>query len=50
MRKNQNLLQEVWAEMIFSWPTFKIMCDTPIFYKLKKSNWKPEWLHVPGSR
>ena len=23
---------EIWVEMIFGWPTFKIMCNTPIFY------------------
>ena len=23
---------EIWGEMIFEWPTFKIMCNTPIFY------------------
>jgi hypothetical protein len=28
------VLLEIWAEMIFVWPTFKIICDTPIFYKL----------------
>jgi hypothetical protein len=27
--------------MIFGWPTFKIMCNTPIFYQLSMSNWKP---------
>ena len=25
--------------MIFGWPTFKIMCNTPIFYQLSMSNW-----------
>ena len=25
---------EIWVEMIFGWPTFKIMCDTPTFYQL----------------
>jgi hypothetical protein len=23
---------EIWVKMIFGWPTFKIMCNTPIFY------------------
>jgi hypothetical protein len=23
---------EIWVEIIFGWPTFKIMCNTPIFY------------------
>ena len=23
---------EILAEMIFGWSTFKVMCDTPIFY------------------
>jgi hypothetical protein len=41
---------EIWVEMIFGWPTFKIMCNTPIFYQLKMSNWKPgERLQAPGS-
>jgi hypothetical protein len=36
--------------MIVGWPTFKIICDIPIFYKHYKSNWKPgEWLHVASS-
>jgi hypothetical protein len=40
---------KIWAEMIFGWRTFKIICDTPIFYKLLKSNWKPrEQLQAPG--
>jgi hypothetical protein len=26
---------EIWVEMIFGWPTFKIMCNTPIFYQLR---------------
>jgi hypothetical protein len=25
---------EIWVEMIFGWPTFKIMCNTPIFYQI----------------
>jgi hypothetical protein len=25
---------EIWVEMILGWPTFKIMCNTPIFYQL----------------
>jgi hypothetical protein len=25
---------EICVEMIFGWPTFKIMCSTPIFYQL----------------
>ena len=34
--------------MIFGWRTFKVICDTPIFYEL--SNWKlGERLHAPGS-
>jgi hypothetical protein len=32
---------EIWVKMIFGWPTFKIMCNTPIFYQLLMSNWKP---------
>jgi hypothetical protein len=36
--------------MIFGWPTFKIMCNTPIFYQLSMSNLKPgEQLQAPGS-
>jgi hypothetical protein len=23
---------QIWVEIIFGWPTFKIMCNTPIFY------------------
>jgi hypothetical protein len=30
---------EIWDEMIFGWPIFKIMCDTP---------WAP-WVQDPGS-
>jgi hypothetical protein len=41
---------EIWVKMIFGWPTFKIMCNTPIFYQLSMSNWKPgERLQAPGS-
>ena len=25
---------EIWVEIIFGWPTFKIMCNAPIFYQL----------------
>jgi hypothetical protein len=36
--------------MIFGWPTFKIMCNTPIFYQHLMSNWKPgKRLQDPGS-
>jgi hypothetical protein len=31
---------EIWVKMIFGWPTFKIMCNIPIFYQLSMSNWK----------
>ena len=27
---------EIWVEMIFGWPTFKIMCNTPIFYQISE--------------
>ena len=41
---------EIWVKMIFGWPTFKIMRNTPIFYQLSMSNWKPgERLQAPGS-
>jgi hypothetical protein len=41
---------EIWVKIIFGWPTFKIMCNTPIFYQLSMSNWKPgEWLQALGS-
>jgi hypothetical protein len=26
---------EAWASMIFGWPTFKIMYDSHMFYKVK---------------
>ena len=26
---------EIWVEMIFGWPTFKIMCNTPIFCQIE---------------
>jgi hypothetical protein len=29
---------EIWVEMIFEWPTFKIMCNTPILIKQKMTN------------
>jgi hypothetical protein len=32
------IFSEIWTEMMFGWHTFKIMCDTPIFFNLK-SNW-----------
>ena len=31
---------EIWVKMIFGWPAFKIICNTPIFYQLSMSNWK----------
>jgi hypothetical protein len=39
---------EIWVEMIFGWPTFKIMCNTPVFlYSLftskKKINNVKRW-------
>jgi hypothetical protein len=34
---------EIWMKIIFWWPTFKIMCSTPIFSQLSMSNWKP-WI------
>jgi hypothetical protein len=42
---------EIWVEMIFWWPTFKIMCNTPIFYQLDvklKTRWaiKGSWEHL----
>ena len=41
---------EIWVKLIFGWPTFKIMCNTPIFYQLSMSNWKPgEQLQAPES-
>ena len=33
---------EIWVEMIFGWSTFKIICNTPIFYQLDvklKTRW-----------
>jgi hypothetical protein len=37
---------EIWVEIIFEWPTFKIMCNTPIFYQLldvKLKSRTPYW-------
>jgi hypothetical protein len=35
MKKNHiKIGSNIWAEMIFGWPTFKIICDAPISYKL----------------
>jgi hypothetical protein len=36
MRKKNHIkiFSKIWAEMIFGFWTFEIICDTPIFYKL----------------
>ena len=30
-KKSHQTCEKIWAEMIFGWPPFKIICDIPIF-------------------
>ena len=39
---------EIWVEMIFGWPTFKIMCNTPIFLSTLDVKLKTRWA-ITGS-
>ena len=52
MRKNHIKIfcSKIWSEMIFDWPSFKIICNAPIFYKLLlQVKLKTSWA-ITGSR